>query len=155
MKKGAKLGRPLRRHGLTGTPEFAAFRSMEQRVRTDPRYGGLGIEPAWVADPRLFVEHIGPKPSPKHEVDRIDNSKGYVLGNVRWATSQQQKENRSNTRWIEHNGKRQTIAAWARELGLGFKTIKHRIEVQKLPLEEALVAGRRPSGRGARARQVA
>jgi len=28
MRKGAKLGRPQRMHGLTGTPEFDIFRAM-------------------------------------------------------------------------------------------------------------------------------
>lgn len=38
-------------------------------------------------------------------VERIDNSKGYVPGNVTWVTMAQQHRNQSNCRWIEFEGK--------------------------------------------------
>lgn len=154
MKKGQKLGRAQRSHGLSGTPEFAVFRAMEARCNNPTHpffkdYGGRGIRihSAWLANPRLFVEHVGLRPSPKHEIDRIDNNKGYEPGNLRWATSKDQKLNRRNTIWIEHAGKRQCLSDWARELRLDFKTLHHRLFVLKQPYEVALVAERRAAGR--------
>lgn len=45
-----------------------------------------------------FLRHVGPMPTPQHSLDRIDNEKGYVLGNVRWASKAQQSENRTSVR---------------------------------------------------------
>ena len=42
-----------------------------------------------------FLEYIGERPSKDHSIDRIDNSKGYEIGNVRWANTMTQVKNRS------------------------------------------------------------
>lgn len=41
-----------------------------------------------------FLAHIGPRPTPKHTLDRINNDKGYEPGNVRWATRKEQAANK-------------------------------------------------------------
>jgi hypothetical protein len=41
-----------------------------------------------------FYAEIGPKPTAAHQLDRIDNDKGYEPGNVRWATKSQNERNR-------------------------------------------------------------
>ncbi|HZW04267.1 MAG TPA: hypothetical protein VFF68_10095 [Anaerolineaceae bacterium] len=62
-------------------------------------YGGRGITlyPEWANDYASFREYInkvlGPKPSPVHSLDRIDNDKGYEPGNLRWATPSTQNKN--------------------------------------------------------------
>ena len=40
-----------------------------------------------------FYDEIGPSPSEKHTVDRINNNLGYKHGNVRWATKKEQANN--------------------------------------------------------------
>ena len=81
-------------------PEYAAWRGAKDRC-TNPknrfyaRYGGRGIHvyPAWLNDFVAFYQYIGPKPSPKLTLERIDNDGHYEPGNVKWATWSEQKLN--------------------------------------------------------------
>ena len=41
---------------------------------------------------------LGPRPTPNHTIDRIDNNKGYEPGNIRWATRKEQAANKETTR---------------------------------------------------------
>lgn len=54
---------------------------------------GEKFQKEWLDNPMEFIKHIGEKPSPQHSIDRIDNTKGYVIGNVRWATNVEQSNN--------------------------------------------------------------
>lgn len=44
-----------------------------------------------------FLEDMGEKPTEKHQIDRIDATKGYSKDNCRWATPQQNIMNRRKT----------------------------------------------------------
>lgn len=88
-----------KRHGHSRTPEYRAWRDAIQRC-TNPNnrhfkdYGARGITVCqeWVDSFETFLAELGPR----HEgmsLDRIDNDKGYVSGNCRWATPLQQSIN--------------------------------------------------------------
>lgn len=63
---------------------------------------GITVCPEWKSPwPKAFETfflHVGPKPSPKHSIDRIDNDGNYEPGNVRWATPYEQARNRRNVK---------------------------------------------------------
>lgn len=102
-------------------------------------YGGKGIVVCerWRESFENFLEDMGPRPSMDHTLDRKDNTKPYEPGNCRWATPTEQLDNRRNTIWVEHNGKRQTLSAWAKETGIAYPTLHHRYK-QGWPTEDLL-----------------
>lgn len=107
------------------------------------RYGGRGIKvcPEWTGTGGFtrFLEHIGPCPSPKLSVDRINNDDDYKIGNVRWATDAEQNSNRSNNHKLTYNGETLTVMEWARRTGLNEQTLHERIR-REWSIEDVLTA---------------
>lgn len=70
-------------------------------------------------------------------IERIDETKGYLPENCRWATQKEQQNNRRNNHLITYNGKTQTIAQWADDIGIKYQTLLRRINVSKWNIEKA------------------
>lgn len=133
------------RHGeARKTKEYQAWsaikgRCMNSRNKAFKDYGGRGINvhPEWVRSYKLFLEHVGRAPSPKHSLDRIDNNGNYEPGNVRWATSIEQK---NNTRWnriVEYKGQLKTLSEWCRELNVNYDLVECRLNKYKWNVDDA------------------
>lgn len=123
-------------HGLSRTPEYRAWqqirlRCMDPKHAAYPSYGGRGITLAaeWVDDPAAFVAHVGARPSPKHEIDRVDNERGYEPGNLRWATRSENDRNRRSNRLIEYRGETLPVVTWCERLGLSTTVAYKRLEL--------------------------
>lgn len=137
-------------HGLTKhghcrvgekTKTYNAWHCIKQRCGNPkntsyPRYGGRGITlcDRWHSFDS-FLEDVGEIPIGK-TLDRIDNNKGYEPGNVRFATAEEQSNNRRSNRLIEYKEKSQTAAQWAKEIGIPYKTFHYRLQ-NGWTLEEA------------------
>lgn len=52
----------------------------------------------------VFLKELGPQPTPNHTVDRIDNSLGYQIGNIRWATFATQAFNKDSVGASNYRG---------------------------------------------------
>lgn len=70
-------------------------RCRRPRNRAFKDYGGRGICVCerWKSFEN-FLADMGPRPSPKHSIDRINNDGNYEPGNCRWATAEMQGNNR-------------------------------------------------------------
>ena len=121
-------------HGMSGTPEFTSWASLKGRCcnPNNPsfkRYGGRGITVCerWLESFDNFYKDMGPRPSLKHSLDRIDVNGNYEPSNCRWATQKEQCRNTSANTIVTYNGKSQCAAAWEEELGFGRGRISHRL----------------------------
>lgn len=127
------LGDAVRKHGQHNTPEYFRWLALKSRCTNpnNPRYadyGGRGITVCqrWMDSFEAFIEDVGERPSTEHSIDRIDNDKGYEVTNVRWATKQEQANNRRTNVEVTYNGETKTLAAWAREVGITPEGVAYR-----------------------------
>lgn len=125
------------RHGYFGTPEYAAWagiisRCENPRLHTWENYGGRGIyvDPVWRNDPVAFIRDMGPRPSNKHSVERLDVNGPYAPWNCVWATQTEQANNRRTNVLLTHNGETKTVSMWARQLGVSRTTLSDRLKVR-------------------------
>lgn len=123
--------------------EESSYRNMLSRC-TNPKatgyihYGGrgIGVCPEWRESFWNFLQDMGVRPF-NTTLDRIDYDGDYSPDNCRWVDHRTQGNNRSDNVWIGYDGRVQTIAEWARELGVKSNTLQYRF-YRGWPLERAL-----------------
>ncbi len=98
---------------------------------------GISMDSIWKKDFRAFAQHVGPRPSKDHSIDRIENNLGYCPGNIRWASRFTQAENRGNNPEVTYRGQTLRLRILAERLGILKSLLLHLYRT--LPtLEEAV-----------------
>lgn len=122
------------RHGHTDSPEYQCWKNLVQRCTNpcNPKYRiygarGIRVDPRWISSFEAFFNDVGPRPSPRHSLDRRNNDGHYEPGNCYWATSAQQCRNRRISRLVTINGAVMTLSEAARAAGLTRETVASRI----------------------------
>jgi len=122
-------------HGRSQTPEAYIWVGIRGRClnpdhKDYPNYGGRGITISddWRDSLEAFYKDMGPRPSKRHSIDRIDNTKGYSKDNCRWATHLIQNRNTRKNVYITRDGVTKCLAEWAQIHELLPKTVHHRIK---------------------------
>lgn len=116
------------------TTTYQTWDAMIQRC-TNPKneawknYGGRGIKVCdrWLNSFAAFLEDMGERPAGL-TIDRRDDNGNYEPRNCRWGNKIMQNNNRRDCRKITHDGRTQTVAQWARELGIRETTIRGRLQ---------------------------
>lgn len=143
----------LASYGMSKTRFHDIWRNMKTRCRNKKdhnyktQYGSKGIDycDSWESFANFYedmyakyIQHVKEFGEKNTELDRIDNLKGYLPGNCRWATSKEQARNTKRNRLITYYGETKCISAWAEEYGLKVTTLYMRIMAYKWPIEKAL-----------------
>lgn len=122
-------------HGMSFSKEYFSWRCMLARCHNPKdvdysRYGGRGIKvyEEWKHSFELFYKDMGPKPSDKHSLDRIDNEGNYGPSNCKWSTALEQSANRRNNIYLELNGKKMLISHWDCYLGGSRGLVSDRLQ---------------------------
>lgn len=117
----------------------AKNRILNPKNKDYPKYGGRGLtwESDW-DDFDTFISEVGMRPTPKHTLERIDNDKGYIRGNVRWATKREQDRNKRTNNIVEFRGERMILTDAASAAGLNRNTVWNRLYRDGWSMEDAL-----------------
>lgn len=126
-------GHANKTHGCSHAPEYQVWRSMFRRCyETDnssyATYGGRGIKVCkrW-GDFSKFYQDMGPRPTPNHSIDRKKTNGNYTPSNCRWATLQEQNDNRRSNLPVTIKGvEYPSMASAGRAFGIGRSCMYNR-----------------------------
>lgn len=135
----------VKTHGLSDHPLYKLFNSLRQRCYYSKSisykyYGAKGVTVCdeWLNDfPTFYNWSIENGYEKGLQIDRIDLNGNYEPSNCRWVDRTTNMNNRTASRMVTYNGKTQTMSEWARELGVNYCTLQHRIDFGKGTFEEA------------------
>ena len=134
-------------------PEYSVWKSVRNRCNNPKNehyqwYGARGIKVCERWDSyENFIADMGPRPSNKHSIERVNNDGNYEPANCKWATKLEQSRNRRGVYTSQEDDKiREAIA-----LGLNFPQMaeyvgKGRASVQARTYYLGLKSGQRPPG---------
>ncbi len=113
-----------------------------------PYYGGRGVTVCeqWRDSFAAFLADLGPRPGPKHSLDRIDPEGNYEPANVRWLLKSLQNRNKRTNRILEIDGVKRCVAEWSEVSGVDGVRICRRIDELGWGVKDAvfIAAGQKP-----------
>ena len=145
--KKEKMKKEKTTHGLSNDRLYSAYNHMKARCynvnnKSYKDYGGRGIIicDEWLGDngfDNFYNWAISHGYSDELTIDRIEVNGNYEPNNCRWVDLVIQENNRTNNHLITYNNKTMTMAMWAKELNINYKTLANRICTYGWSVEKA------------------
>lgn len=114
-------------------PLYSTWSGMMQRCHNKDgadysNWGGKGITVCarWHNFDNFAADLVN-KPTKKHQLDRIDNNKGYSPDNCRWVTPKENMRNTSRVRKVTFDGVTHCVSEWAEIWGISPSMAHYRI----------------------------
>lgn len=134
-------------HGKSSSKEYKAWIRMKDRCLNPNNpdyklYSGLGISEKFLYFDG-FLEHIGevpPRLDGRISIDRLDNSKGYFEGNIRWANDKIQNRNKTKRRDNKSGttGVSKVRNSWVARCSINDKIVSKHFSIKKYGNTRAL-----------------
>lgn len=139
----------LDKHPLRLIWKSMLMRCNNPHVKNYNNYGGRGIKVCdrWSGNLGFenFVNDMGERPTPEHTLDRIDYNGDYEPSNCRWATTEQQMNNRTDNSRIILNGESITCSQLCKRYGFYRAYVTHLIH-DGVDVNEVIRRALRPRG---------
>jgi hypothetical protein len=147
--KAIKMGKNSKKHGLSNNRLYRIWAGMKSRcynydMENFDLYGGRGIKVCseWLDKNNGFMNFYNWATKNGYQenltLDRIDTNGNYEPSNCRWATWEEQANNKRSNHYITYNGKTQTLSQWSRELNIKRDVLYDRIDRLNWDIEKAL-----------------
>jgi hypothetical protein len=131
LQRSTKHGAATYRHP---TPEYRIWSHMRQRCGNprDHRYRlygarGITVDISWLHDFPQFLADMGPRPSPRHSLERRNNDGPYSPDNCYWATQAQQTRNTRQNVFLTWDNQTYCLTDWAHILGITLNNLRYRL----------------------------
>jgi hypothetical protein len=132
----------MKSHQMSSTKTYQSWLAMRRRCGDEKfisfrDYGARGIRVCkrWQSFEN-FLADMGEKPLGT-SLNRKNNDGNYTPKNCVWSDRDTQNNNKRNSLKMTYQGKTQTCAQWAREIGIKYKTLRMRV-VRGHSAEEAI-----------------
>lgn len=144
-------------HGLTKTKFHQTWSSIKARCfrKTHIQYQNYGARSITVCDRwknsflafkedmyQSYLDHVKEFGEKNTSIDRINNDGNYEPNNCRWATIEEQANNKTTSHFITINNETLTLSQWVRKLGVSRATVKQKIR-RGMSDVDALLTSRR------------
>ena len=139
------------KHGMSHTKIHNEWERIKQRCHNPndkdyKNYGGrkdhkVIVCEKWFNSFLAFYEDVSKLPhygERGYTLNRINNDGDYEPNNVEWATVVEQNNNKRDNYMITYDGKTLTMAQWARETSIPYKTLQQRLYTHHWSVERAL-----------------
>ena len=128
---------------MTGTRFYSIYRNMRLRCcmknRDNHKYyydKGVTICDKWLKLFKYFkddmyesyLKHVKEYGEKNTTIDRIDTNKGYYKENCRWATLQEQNDNRSNTVYVYYGNSKYALPELCRIVNKDYYLVYKRLK---------------------------
>ena len=110
-------------------------------------YGGRGIKVCkrWMKFENFrddmyesFLKHVNEFGEKNTQLERINNNGNYNKKNCRWATYEEQANNRRTNFLINYNGETMTLTQWAKRKNIRWNTLQARLGKLHWSIEKSL-----------------
>lgn len=125
------------KHGYYGTPTYKSWSEMKHRCNSKiKKYKNISYCERWNKF-EFFLEDMGERPKNK-TLDRIDCYGNYEPSNCRWASMEEQQNNKSSNRYYLIGNKKMTLSQISRKFQISRSNLANKIYIYKWDIYKAI-----------------